>query len=193
VSELTIFPVPLTFTKTKTGFNLKVGLIFHKFPEKNSISRENPQNAPRRILYFFPYRSIFDGGVKDLFYVLRSPPRLFSPGPALVAMECDLFSQVTRHEKPSLTEVYTEGRLMVEFIEDYAPPRIRQWIWEIRGHQEFIPRSAFNMNTVCSKELPNGRNEIEKILQDPNFRDTLVKDITRNGLPEATIKYLRVS
>lgn len=45
------------------------------------------------------HRTMFDSGVKDLFYVPRTPTMLMTPHPGIVVMQCDAFLQVSRYEK----------------------------------------------------------------------------------------------
>jgi len=70
-------------------------------------------------------------------------------------------------------QVYTEGRLIVEFNFDDLM-RIRSWHFAIRNHRELIPRSVIAM-------------------QEPGMVETLSKNITRQGLTATTLNYLRVS
>jgi LIM domain-binding protein 1 len=56
------------------------------------------------------FRSIFDGGVTDLFYVLRYPIREFCPGMGVAVLECDHAAMVTRHGKDQgFTEVISSA------------------------------------------------------------------------------------
>lgn len=143
-------------------------------PKKYSIGRTL---IPR---YF---RSIFDGGVKDLFYVLRSPCREFMARADTLVLEVENAIQVTRHDKPQYTEVNTEGRLYVEFSlsEEYAnfPPRVRLWVFEIRNHQEFVHR-----NVLASLASQQGLAA--------EATESLGKDITRQGITPVTLNYLRL-
>lgn len=71
------------------------------------------------------------------------------------------------------TQVCTEGRLLLEFTLDDLM-RIRNWHFAIRHYTEMIPR-----------------NMIVRA-QDPNFLDQLSKNITRHGMTNVTLNYLRV-
>ena len=70
-------------------------------------------------------------------------------------------------------QVYTEGRLIVEFTFDDMM-RIRSWHFAVRNHRELIPRSILGM-------------------QEPGMIESLSKNITRQGLTNTTLNYLRVS
>ena len=69
-------------------------------------------------------------------------------------------------------QVYTEGRLIVEFTFDDMM-RIRSWHFAVRNHRELIPRSILTM-------------------QEPGMIESLSKNITRQGLTNTTLNYLRV-
>ena len=69
--------------------------------------------------------------------------------------------------------MYTEGRLIVEFTFDDMM-RIRSWHFAVRNHRELIPRSILAM-------------------QEPGMIESLSKNITRQGLTNTTLNYLRVS
>lgn len=70
-------------------------------------------------------------------------------------------------------QVCTEGRLLLEFTLDDLM-RIRNWHFAIRHYTEMIPR-----NVIVRA-------------QDPNFLDQLSKNITRHGMTNVTLNYLRV-
>ena len=70
-------------------------------------------------------------------------------------------------------QVYTEGRLIVEFTFDDIM-RIRSWHFAVRNHRELIPRSILAM-------------------QEPGMVESLSKNVTRQGLTSTTLNYLRVS
>ena len=105
------------------------------------------------------FRSIFEGGVTDLHWELRHTKESFHQ--AVVSLDCDQATMVTQHGKPMFTkvcylssdcdmikqrslQVYTEGRLIVEFNFDDLM-RIRSWHFAIRNHRELIPRSVIAM------------------------------------------------
>ena len=69
-------------------------------------------------------------------------------------------------------QVYTEGRLIVEFTFDDIM-RIRSWHFAVRNHRELIPRSILAM-------------------QEPGMVESLSKNVTRQGLTSTTLNYLRV-
>lgn len=85
---------------------------------------------------------------------------------------------IENHYMMPLCDVYyaqvcTEGRLLLEFTLDDLM-RIRNWHFAIRHYTEMIPR-----NVIVRA-------------QDPNFLDQLSKNITRHGMTNVTLNYLRV-
>lgn len=72
-------------------------------------------------------------------------------------------------------QVCTEGRLYLEFTFDDLM-RIKSWHFTVRTHRELIPRTVVSMHTQ----------------QDPGMLDQLSKNITRQGITNSTLNYLRV-
>lgn len=73
----------------------------------------------------------------------------------------------------------TEGRLILEFIyDDYM--RIKSWHMAVRGHKELLPRTV--ITNLHHSPQP-----------DPNILEQLGKNITRMGITNSTLNYLRVS
>jgi len=70
-------------------------------------------------------------------------------------------------------QVLTEGRLILEFTFDDLM-RIKSWHMSVRTHRELVPRSVISMQ------------------QDPAILEQLSKNITRMGMSNATLNYLRV-
>ncbi|XP_071827953.1 LIM domain-binding protein 2-like isoform X3 [Apostichopus japonicus] len=116
------------------------------------------------------FRTIFEGGVTDLYYLLKHPKESFHN--TTITLDCDQTTMVSHHGKPMFTKVCTEGRLVVEFTFDDMM-RIRSWHFAIRQHRELIPRSVVAM-------------------QDPSMVEQLSKNITRQGLTSNTLNYLRL-
>uniref|UniRef100_A0A914X4W7 LIM interaction domain-containing protein n=2 Tax=Plectus sambesii TaxID=2011161 RepID=A0A914X4W7_9BILA len=120
------------------------------------------------------FRSIFESGVKEMYYLLRHPVReIYQQMPVL---DCENLLLVTKHDKPIYAEVETEGRLICEFAmydDPMLAPRIRNFHLELRNHQEFVPRSV----------LSN---------QDPLYQEAASVNITRQGLTSLTLNYLRL-
>lgn len=74
----------------------------------------------------------------------------------------------------------TEGRLILEFIyDDYM--RIKSWHMAVRAHKELIPRSVINLHNSHSPQ------------PDSTMLEQLGKNITRQGITNSTLNYLRVS
>ncbi|ESO82614.1 hypothetical protein LOTGIDRAFT_184392 [Lottia gigantea] len=117
------------------------------------------------------FRSIYEGGVTDLYYVLKHPKESFHN--TTITLDCDQAMMVTQHGKPMFTNVVTEGRLILEFTFDDLM-RIRSWHFSIRQHRELIPRSVI------------------AVQQDPAMVEQLSKNITRQGLTNYTLNFLRL-
>lgn len=117
------------------------------------------------------FRSIFEGGVTDLHYVLKYPKESFHN--TTITLDCEQALMVTQHGKPMFPNVITEGRLILEFTFDDLM-RIRSWHFAIRQHRELIPRSVIAMQ------------------QDPAMIEQLSKNITRQGLTNYTLNFLRL-
>ncbi|XP_060781988.1 LIM domain-binding protein 1-A isoform X4 [Neoarius graeffei] len=118
------------------------------------------------------FRSIFEGGATELFYVLKHPKESFHSN--FVSLDCDQCTMVTQNGKPMFTQVCVEGRLYLEFMFDDMM-RIKTWHFSIRQHREVVPRSILAMHA-----------------QDPQMLDQLSKNITRCGLSNSTLNYLRL-
>ncbi|XP_078741877.1 LIM domain-binding protein 1-like, partial [Lampetra fluviatilis] len=118
------------------------------------------------------FRAMFDGGVTDVQFALRHPKEAFHG--AGVILDCEHATLVAQHGKPFFPQVYTEGRLVLEFAFDDLM-RIRSWQFAIRQHREFIPRSV---TAIAS--------------QEPQKSEQLTRNITRMGLTNFTLNYLRV-
>lgn len=55
--------------------------------------------------------------------------------------------------------------------------RIKSWHLSVRTHRELVPRSVVGMHTAQ---------------QDPTMLEQLSKNITRQGITNSTLNYLRV-
>lgn len=117
------------------------------------------------------FRSIFDGGVTELYYAVKHPKESFHN--TSITLDCDNTSMVTHHGKPMFTKVFTEGRLILEFTFDDLM-RIKSWHFAVRAHTELIPRNVIAMQ------------------QDPGLVETLGKNVTRMGITNTTLNYLRL-
>lgn len=117
------------------------------------------------------FRSIFEGGVTDLYFILKHPKESFHN--TTIVLDCEQALMVTHHGKPMFTKVVTEGRLILEFTFDDLM-RIRSWHFATRQHRELIPRSVIAMQ------------------QDPAMVEQLSKNITRQGLTNYTLNFLRL-
>ncbi|XP_008190347.1 LIM domain-binding protein 2 isoform X2 [Tribolium castaneum] len=123
------------------------------------------------------FRSIFEGGVTELYYNMKHPKESFHN--TSITLDCDQCTMITHHGKPLFTkfplQVCTEGRLILEFTFDDLM-RIKSWHFAVRTHRELIPRSVVGMHSQ----------------QDPSMLDQLSKNITRQGITNSTLNYLRL-
>ncbi|XP_014279736.1 LIM domain-binding protein 2 isoform X1 [Halyomorpha halys] len=135
------------------------------------------------------FRSIFEGGVTELYYNLKHPKESFHN--TSITLDCDQCTMVTHHGKPMFTkwsgdrgsvepesycQVCTEGRLILEFTFDDLM-RIKSWHLAVRSHRELVPRSVLSLHSQG---------------QDPAVIDQLSKNITRQGITNSTLNYLRL-
>ncbi|XP_011494792.1 PREDICTED: LIM domain-binding protein 2-like isoform X1 [Ceratosolen solmsi marchali] len=117
------------------------------------------------------FRSIFEGGVTELYYNMKHPKESFHN--TSITLDCDHCVMVTHHGKPTFTKVCTEGRLILEFTFDDLM-RIKSWHMAVRQHRELVPRAIVSMT------------------QDPSALEQLTKNITRQGITNSTLNYLRL-
>ncbi|KAK1804330.1 hypothetical protein P4O66_020348, partial [Electrophorus voltai] len=118
------------------------------------------------------FSTVFEGGVTDLYYILKHSKESFHN--SCITVDSDQCTMVTQHGKPMFTKVCTEGRLILEFAFDDLM-RIKTWHFTIRQYRELIPRSVLAMHA-----------------QDPQLLEQLSKNITRMGLTNFTLNYLRL-
>ncbi|RWS22570.1 LIM domain-binding protein 2-like protein [Leptotrombidium deliense] len=148
------------------------------------------------------FRSIFEGGVNDLSFHLKHPKESFHN--TSITLDCEQCSMITHHGKPNFSKVMgsgpysspndppmkdqmqmnskdssvvvcTEGRLILEFTFDDLM-RIKSWHFATRQHQELIPRGLIALQAQ----------------QDPSMLEQMSKNITRQGLTNSTLNYLRL-
>lgn len=169
-----------------------------KLSMRNVLDENIPKNftISRTLIPRF-FRSIYEGGVTDLHFNLARggntnvlAPRKVDPQfPAtnLVVFETDLCTMTSKYGKPMYAIIFTEGHLVVEFTSQQqhdpqgapfpindAPIRISNFIFSIRRHQELVPRSTI------------------AIQQDQAGIEQLSKNITRTGLANQTLNYLKL-
>ncbi|KAI1887325.1 hypothetical protein AGOR_G00189150 [Albula goreensis] len=118
------------------------------------------------------FSTVFEGGVTDLQYILKHSKESFHS--SSITVDCDQCTMVTQHGKPMFTKVCTEGRLILEFTFDDLM-RIKTWHFTIRHYRELVPRSILAVHS-----------------QDPQVLEQLSKNITRVGLTNFTLNYLRL-
>ncbi|XP_053597737.1 LIM domain-binding protein 2 isoform X7 [Microplitis demolitor] len=123
------------------------------------------------------FRSIFEGGVTELYYHMKHPKESFHN--TSITLDCEHCVMVTHHGKPPFMKAFqvcTEGRLILEFTFDDLM-RIKSWHMTVRTHRELVPRSVVSMHTAQ---------------QDPSMLEQLSKNITRQGITNSTLNYLRL-
>jgi hypothetical protein len=111
--------------------------------------------------------------VTELYYNMKHPKESFHN--TSITLDCDQCTMITHHGKPLFTKVCTEGRLILEFTFDDLM-RIKSWHFAVRTHRELIPRSVVGMHSQ----------------QDPSMLEQLSKNITRQGITNSTLNYLRL-
>ncbi|XP_055696162.1 LIM domain-binding protein 2 isoform X2 [Lutzomyia longipalpis] len=127
------------------------------------------------------FRSIFEGGVTELYFHMKHTKESFHN--TSITLDCEQCTMVTHHGKPMFTKVAqqivcTEGRLILEFMyDDYM--RIKSWHMAVRAHKELIPRNVVGMHTHSPQP-------------DPGILEQLTKNITRQGITNSTLNYLRL-
>ena len=166
-------------------------LTIRNVNDENGLQRNYSITRPLIPKFF---RSFNDGGVFDLFFqfirshiTIQKDPQLGPQSPPIIIFETEPCHMITKHGRPMFAKILTEGHLTVEFCinnefnnndpqQQPQPPqiRIKHFMFTIRRHQELIPRSAI------------------AILQDPNQIEQLSKNITKMGLTQSTINYLKL-
>ncbi|KAF4513908.1 UNVERIFIED_CONTAM: hypothetical protein B566_EDAN017649 [Ephemera danica] len=167
---LGLFVRPLPVPRRHTPY---FGQPDYRVYELNKRLQQRTEVTIGRTLIPRYFRSIFEGGVTELYYSLRHPKESFHN--TSITLDCDQCSMITHHGKPLFTKVCTEGRLILEFTFDDLM-RIKSWHLAVRTHRELIPRSVVAMHAQ----------------QDPGMLDQLSKNITRQGITNATLNYLRL-
>ncbi|XP_063475487.1 LIM domain-binding protein 2 isoform X8 [Symphalangus syndactylus] len=89
------------------------------------------------------FSTVFEGGVTDLYYILKHSKESYHN--SSITVDCDQCTMVTQHGKPMFTKVCTEGRLILEFTFDDLM-RIKTWHFTIRQYRELVPRSILAMH-----------------------------------------------
>ena len=144
------------------------------------------------------FRTMYEDGVHDFSIRLKRPFVKELPN-RTATLECEQCTIITQHGKPDFNKqqlmhypgmdpimmkenkeigliVSTEGRLVLEFIQDDSL-RIKQWNFVTTHFQEFIYK-----NLVANVHAQ----------QDSQMLDQLTKNVTRQGLTNKTANYLRI-
>lgn len=160
-----------------------------------SMRNVTDENVPRnftvgRSLIPRFFRSIFEGGVNDLYFQLtRGQTNLISkeptanqtppPPPHGLLFDSDMCTMTTKYGRPMYAIIFTEGQLQIEFTlgdaDNSHMVRIRNWIFSIRRSQELIPRSTI------------------AIQQDAQGIEQISKNITKGGVSMHTLNFLKMS
>lgn len=140
---------------------------------------------------------MFEDGVHDFSIRLKRPFVKELPN-RTATLECDQCTFITQHGKPGFNKqqlmlypmdplimkenkeiqliVTTEGRLVIEFIQDDHSLRIKTWNFTTTHFQEFTFKNLVAIHAQ----------------QDSNMLDQLTKNVTRQGLTNATVNYLKL-
>ncbi|KAG7314011.1 hypothetical protein KOW79_022507 [Hemibagrus wyckioides] len=118
------------------------------------------------------FSTLYEGGVYELFFELKHTKESFNS--STITVDCHQCTMITQHGKPTFTKVCTEGRLILVFTFDDLM-RIKTWHFTISHYNELIPRSMLAVHA-----------------QDPGALEQLSKNISRVGLTNLTLNYLRL-
>ncbi|UJR24952.1 hypothetical protein I4U23_006316 [Adineta vaga] len=118
------------------------------------------------------FRTLFDGGVNEVYFQLKQTKEIFhSP---ILSLDCEQASMITCFGKPPHIKVCTDGHLILEYIFDDLM-RIKSWHFAIKQFRELIPRSIVAIPT-----------------DNPTYLDQLSKNLTRSGLTSVMLNFLRL-
>jgi hypothetical protein len=122
---------------------------------------------------------MFETGCGEITYQIKYSKESYNS--LAIQFECDNCLMITQHFRPMFTKVFTEGQLLIEFVNDDFM-RIRTWTFVIRKHAEFLPRSAISL-IQQHQHTP---------LQQEQIIDKLTKNITAFGLTFETLNFLKL-
>jgi hypothetical protein len=118
------------------------------------------------------FRTLFDGGVNEVYFQLKQTKESFhSP---ILSLDCEQASMITCFGKPPYIKVCTEGHLILEYTFDDLM-RIKSWHFIIKQFRELIPRSVVAIPA-----------------DNPGYLDQLSKNLTRSGLTSVMLNFLRL-
>ncbi|CAF1033517.1 unnamed protein product [Adineta ricciae] len=118
------------------------------------------------------FRTLFDGGVSEVYFQLKQTKEMFhSP---ILSLDCEQASMITCFGKPPHIKVCTEGHLTLEYAFDDLM-RIKSWHFAIKQFRELIPRSIVAIPA-----------------DNPTYLDQLSKNLTRSGLTSVMLNFLRL-
>ncbi|CAF1505996.1 unnamed protein product [Adineta ricciae] len=118
------------------------------------------------------FRVLFDGGVNEVYFLLKHSKEMFHN--TTLTIDCEQGSLITCFGKPSHIKVCIEGHFNIEFTYDDLM-RIKSWHFSIKQHRELIPRSVVAIPT-----------------DNPTYLDQLSKNYTRHGLTTSMLNFLRL-
>jgi len=84
------------------------------------------------------FRTLFDGGVNEVYFQLKQTKEIFHN--TTLSLDCEQASMITCFGKPPHIKVCTEGHLILEYTFDDLM-RIKSWHFAIKQFRELIPRS----------------------------------------------------
>ncbi|CAF3845488.1 unnamed protein product [Adineta steineri] len=118
------------------------------------------------------FRTLFDGGVNEVYFQLKQTKEIFH-NPTL-SLDCEQASMITCFGKPPHIKVCTDGHLILEYTFDDLM-RIKSWHFAIKQFRELIPRSIVAIPA-----------------DNPGYLDQLSKNLTRSGLTSVMLNFLRL-
>lgn len=143
--------------------SLSISMLLEEGPKHYTIGR---------VLIPRFFRSFYNGGASELYFVTRHSKELLNHATHSITMDSAHTTMISQYNKSFPVRICTDGHLTVEFSCDQFT-RIRHWNFEIRGNCELILRQT--------------------LLQDSRFIEKFSNNITRCGINPATMNHLRLS
>ncbi|XP_035525652.1 LIM domain-binding protein 2a [Morone saxatilis] len=124
------------------------------------------------------FSTVFEGGVTELHYILKHSKESFHN--SCITLDCDQCTMVTQHGKPMFTKIPDMFAQGVVLILGVLPLII--WMRIRRGlYHPAVPRKGSSLAASLAMHA-----------QDPQVLEQLSKNITRMGLTNFTLNYLRL-
>ncbi|GMT06617.1 hypothetical protein PENTCL1PPCAC_28791, partial [Pristionchus entomophagus] len=96
------------------------------------------------------FRTLLDGGMNEMYYVIKGGSRELPNPDGLTTYECNTFMQVSKYETPYQSEIQTDANIKLEFTpyEELYNYRIRSW------HIQLHPSQEFSFNPITREFAP---------------------------------------